>query len=923
MDQVVKPEAPYFNSSDFREELTELARRYARDDGQLRCHVLDSMKSLVDAAKETAYDALIKDRNGRKCANGLSTFQDEFIRVLYDFTIHHVYRAQNPSSAERMAIVATGGYGRELLAPGSDIDLLFLLPYKQTAWGESVIEYMLYLLWDLGFKVGHATRTVDQCIRLSNSDMTIRTALLDARLIWGEKSLFEDFSSRFQREIVQGTNKQFIDAKLEERDVRHSRAGASRYLVEPNIKDGKGGLRDLHTLEWLGKYLFEVDSSGFVSAGVFSPQEYHTFRKCEDFLWTIRCALHFLTGRAEERLSFEYQQEMAEFLGYTDHGGLRAVERFMKHYFLVAKDVGDLTRIVCSALEIKQLKSLPKLSRLLAPLRGAIRTKLEGGRGFKLENGRLNAEQTDIFKEDPLNLLRLFSVAEKNNVPFHPEVLRLVRASLRLIDKEFRSNPEANRMFLEILTSKSNPETILRKMNEAGVLGRFIPAFGRIVSMMQFNMYHHFTVDEHLIRSVGILNDLEKGGGADDHPLSTSIFHTVRQRRALYVAMFLHDIAKGRDEDHSLAGARLSRRLGKRFGLSAAEIETVSWLIEKHLVMSQFAQSRDINDAKTISDFAEIVKSPDRLKMLLILTVADIRAVGPGVWNGWKGQLLRALYFQTEPIVAGGDMGSSEGEEIERARHALANELKSWSQDALETLFERHYSSYWLRTDLAQQVEHAQLLAEAETSGLSLATRVSSDEFRGVTLLTILAPNHPHILSSIAGACASAGANIVDAQISTTRDGIVLDTIFIQREFERDEDEERRARRICRTIEEVLQGKKYLDTLLKEKLKPSGRVLAFDVEPEVMIDNNLSNQLTVIEVRGLDRPGLLYELTSTLGQLNLDISSAHIVTFGEKAVDVFYVTDLTGNKIVSKERIDAIRNALFEVLDVNHADEMD
>ena len=411
MDQLVKPDAPYFNSANFREELTELARLYARDETKLRSHVLDVLKGLVSGARKSAYNALIEDGNGRKCANGLSTFQDEFIRVLYDFTVHHVYRAQNPSSAEHMAIVATGGYGRELLAPGSDIDLLFLLPYKQTAWGESVIEYMLYLLWDLGFKVGHATRTVDQCIRLSNSDMTIRTALLDARLIWGEKALFDEFSSRFQKEIVQGTNKAFIDAKLEERDFRHSRAGASRYLVEPNIKDGKGGLRDLHTLHWLGKYLFDVDSSGFVSAGIFSPEEYHTFRKCEDFLWTIRCALHFLTGRAEERLSFEYQTEMAKILGYTDHRGLRSVERFMKHYFLVAKDVGDLTRIVCSALEIKQLKSAPRLSRLFAPLRGRIRSRFDGTHDFKIENGRLSAESTDIFKKDPLNLLRLFLVA--------------------------------------------------------------------------------------------------------------------------------------------------------------------------------------------------------------------------------------------------------------------------------------------------------------------------------------------------------------------------------------------------------------------------------------------------------------------------------------------------------------------------------
>ena len=914
IDLDIGNEAPYFDSTALREILTSLAKKHAKNEFALREEIIVLLKDLINDARLMAKEILLEDGNGRKCAAGLSQFQDELIRVLYDYTVYHVYRAQNPSTAEHMSIIATGGYGRGLLAPGSDIDLLFLLPYKQTAWGESVVENILYILWDLGFKVGHATRTIEQCVKLSITDMTIRTAMLDARLIWGDEDLFQEFVERFNSDIVQGTTKAFIDAKLEERDSRHQKSGESRYLVEPNIKDGKGGLRDLHTLYWLGKYISNVEYRDFVAAGIFTAEEYHTFRKCEEFLWTIRCNLHFLTSRPEERLSFEYQTEMASILGYTDHHGLRSVERFMKHYFLVAKEVGDLTRIVCSALEIKELKSAPKLDRLFGQFRNRLQTKLKGTEDFKLDYGRINAVDADVFSKDPVNLIRLFFLAEKHQVPLHPEVLRIVRANLRLIDRDLRKNKEANKLFLDILTAKKNSESILRKMNEAGVLGRFIPSFGRVVSMMQFNMYHHFTVDEHLIQSVGILNELENGGGAADHPLSTSIFHTISQRRALYVAMFLHDIAKGRDEDHSIAGARVARRLGGRLGLSAAEIDTISWLIENHLVMSLYAQSRDVNDPKTISDFADIVKNPERLKMLLILTVADIRAVGPGVWNGWKGQLLRALYFQVEPIVAGGDTSLSQDDEIARARDLIAQELSDWSEDAVAALFNRHYPSYWMKTDLESQVTHAKLMARAEAEGLPLATDISTDEFRGVTIITIIAPSHPHILSSIAGACAAAGANIMDAQINTTRDGFALDTIFLQREFDREEDELRRAGRICHTITAVLQGTKRVKDLLKDKAEPNNKALAFSVEPEVYIDNKLSEGHTVIEVRGLDRPGLLYELTNTLGDLSLDIASAHIVTFGEKAVDVFYVTDLTGNKIVDKAKIDTTKSRLQAVL---------
>jgi [protein-PII] uridylyltransferase len=915
MDTTVTPKAPYFDTREVGGELAALVDTHGGA-AEARPAVLDHLKGLLRSARAEAQRQLEADGSGRRCAEGLSAFQDALIALVYDYTTTHVYSAENPSDAERMAIVATGGYGRRLLAPYSDVDLLFLLPYKQTPWGESVVEHVLYLLWDLGLKVGHATRTIDQSLKLTRSDMTIRTAVLDARLILGDASLFHDLMRRFSREVVPGTGQRFVESKLAERDERHKRAGESRYRVEPNIKDGKGGLRDLHTLHWLAKYLYGQGlGEGRAENVPFTPEENATFRRCENFLWTVRCHLHFLAGRAEERLSFDVQQAMAQRLGYVDRRGLMAVERFMKHYFLVAKDVGDLTTFLCSALEMEQVKASPGFRRLFNPLAWRPRRQVPSESDFRIEHGRLNVADDGVFERDAVNLIRFFAKAEETDSFFHPNALRLLRRSLRLIDDKLRNDPEANRIFLDMLCSPKNAEPTLRRMNEAGVLGRFIPDFGRVVSMMQFNMYHHFTVDEHLIRTVGVLSGIERGEDADAHPLSSRIISTIQHRRALYVAAFLHDIAKGRDEDHSLVGVRIATSLCPRLGMTAAETETCAWLIEQHLTMSHVAFSRDIGDPKTVRDFANIVQSPERLKLLLVLTVADIRAVGPGIWNGWKGQLLRALYYEAEPIVAGGHTQLGSRERAAAAQEAFRAAATDLPGEEVERFIGRHYPDYWLRTDTRKAVEHARMVRSAEAAGRKLASHCTTDAFTAITELSLLAPNHPRLLALFAGACAAAGANISGAHISTTRDGFALDTFLLAREFDQDEDELRRAGRIAESIEKLLKGEIRLGQLMaSRRVRRSSRIGAFTVAPEVLIDNTLSNQFTVVQVSGLDRPGLLYELTTALSDLNLDIASAHITTFGEKAVDVFYVTDLTNKKIASPQRRKAIQDRLLEVL---------
>jgi [protein-PII] uridylyltransferase len=904
-----------FDSARIAAAVDTLAAKHAGREDLFRAAVAQLLKAEMTAARAVAQEVLLRDRHGRRCAERLCFVQDEIIRILYAAATRHLYHSPIPSGAERMAVVATGGYGRGLMAPESDIDLLFILPYKQTAWGEQVAEAILYCLWDMGLKVGHATRSVDESIRQARGDMTIRTAILETRFLTGDQPLYNELVARFDKEVVQGTAAEFVTAKLAEREERHRRAGQSRYLVEPNVKDGKGGLRDLHTLFWIAKYVYRVRKTDeLLERGVFDAQEYRTFRRCADFLWSVRCNIHFFSGRAEERLSFDMQREIAIRLGYTSHPGMQDVERFMKHYFLVAKDVGDLTAILCAKLEDQQAKPEPVLSRMMARFRPSTnRRRVPDGDDFIVDNNRINLAAPDVFKHDPVNLIRIFRLAQKNNLAFHPDAMRTVTRSLKLVNAALRENPKANRLFMEILSS-NDAETVLRRMNETGVLGHFIRAFGKIVSMMQFNMYHHYTVDEHLLRCVGFLQDIERGGN-EEFTVASDLMRKIRpeHRAVIYITTLLHDVAKGRPEDHSIAGAKVARRLCPRLGFNAADTELVAWLIEQHLTMSTMAQSRDLSDRKTIENFAAVVQSVEQMKLLTILTTADIRGVGPGVWNGWKAQLLRTLYYETEPVLTGGFSEVNRARRIAVAQAEFRAEFTEWPEQELNAYIGRHYPAYWLKVELPRKIRHARFLRASEQAGHKLAINVGFDEARGVTELTILAIDHPWLLSIIAGACASAGANIVDAQIYTTTDGRALDTIAISREYDRDEDEGRRATRIGEMIEDVLEGKLRLPEVVARRSN-RGKARPFVVEPEVTINNQWSDRYTVIEVSGLDRPGLLYQLTTAISKLNLNIASAHVATFGERARDVFYVTDLLGAQINAPTRQAAIKSALIHLL---------
>lgn len=911
------PHDAYFQREGLRAKIAALHAAPPPAPG-LRKETVALFREALNEARGQARAAFLSDNGGLACARRLAHIEDELIREIFDYVTTYLHPPVSRRDSDAFVVAAVGGYGRAVLAPGSDIDLLFLLSPSARPREKRVVEAILYMLWDLGQKVGHATRTIKECLAQARADMTIRTALLEARLILGDATLFENMRTRFEREIVQGTAAAFVAAKLAERDSRIVQAGRSRYLVEPHVKNGKGGLRDLNTLYWIAKYVYRLrEADDLVGAGVFSHSEYRLFCRCEEFLWTVRCHLHFLTGRPEERLSFDHQRRIASLLGYSARGGLAGVERFMKHYFLIAKDVGDLTAIVCAALEERQAKPSPRLARF-APFRRKPEVITTGD--FVVENGRITVTGPGVFAKDPVNLIRLFFVADRHGLAIHPDATRHVTHALKLIDANLRANPEANRLFLGILTSHNEPEIVLRHMNEAGVLGRFIPEFGRIVALMQFNMYHHYTVDEHLLRAVGNLAELEAQRLTKELPLASEIMPSIANRKALFLALFLHDIAKGRLEDHSSAGVNVARTLCPRLGLTEAETETVAWLVANHLVMSDTAQRRDLADHATIATFANRVQTLERLKMLFVITVCDIRAVGPGVWNNWKGQLLCTLYWETEIVLAGGHSAIDRKERVAQARAELRSALPAWSKLDFEAYAARLPQAYWLKATLDQKLLHAKLLNMTEVEVPAPISHIRTDRERGVTELTIIAPDHAKLLSIVAGACAATGANIVDAQVFTTADGLALDTIFVSRGFRYDEDELRRANSIVLTIERALSGTIWLQDMIAAKTRQAGEDRnVFRIHPEVAVDNTLSNRFTVLEVTGLDRPGLLYELTAVLSRLGLNIASAHIATFGEKAADVFYVTDFAGGKITSAQKQEAIRQAILRIFEPANA----
>ncbi|MBL4872080.1 MAG: [protein-PII] uridylyltransferase [Rhodobacteraceae bacterium] len=867
----------------------------------------DGRGRIAAALQDTPHEA-------PKATKAYTYLTDEVVKFAVEVAVRWLHPQFNMTLGENITVMAVGGYGRAEMAPFSDVDLLFLTPYKQTAWGESVIESILYTLWDLGLKVGHAVRTVNDCIRLGREDFTIRTALLENRYITGDETLAVYLEARLWQELFKDTGPEFVEAKLEERAVRHKRHGSSRYVVEPNIKEGKGGLRDLQTLFWIAKYLYHAkDSEELIVHGVFTREEYKTFIEAEAFLWTIRCHLHLIANRAVDQLTFDMQVEIAEALGFKDTEGRRAVEHFMQVYFRHATHVGNLTRIFLTALEARHVKKRPSIGRKILNVFSFGQDK--AAKGYNIRHGRLDIADPEAFLADPVNILRLFDEALLSEILIHPDAMRLIARNLHLIDENMRQNPDAQQIFMNILLGHGNPERGLLRMNELGVLGTFIPEFERIIAMMQFNMYHHYTVDEHTIQCISNLAGIENGQLVEDLPLASGILKKGVNRRVLYIALLLHDIGKGLPEAHEVVGARMARVIAPRLGLNPAECETVEWLVLNHLLMSDVAQKRDLSDPRTVRDFANVVQSNTRLKLLLALTVCDIRGVGPGVWNNWKAMLLRDLYGQTRDMLMNGQQIHSGPKREAEAKEALVATLTDWTPADIEAECERHYRPYWLGLDTETQKIFAEL-ARGVKAGEPVSDIVP-DPSRDATRACFVMPDHPGIFARFAGALALAGANVVDARTYTSSDGLATAVFWIQDGDGAPYDQTRLAR-LRKMILRILQGEVIARDALRSKDKIKKRERDFIVPTSVIFDNDGSEIFTIVEVDTRDRPGLLFDLARTLTDCGASISSAIIATYGEQAVDAFYVKDLFGLKIHSKDKQHKIEKRLIAAIEQGH-----
>ncbi|MEL6585746.1 MAG: [protein-PII] uridylyltransferase [Pseudomonadota bacterium] len=840
----------------------------------------------------------------RQVTHSYAFLTDRLVQAVWLVATRVMHPCPTPTEGERFSVIAVGGYGRGEMAPQSDVDLLFLTPWKVTPWVENVVESMLYVLWDLKMKVGHSTRTVKDCLRLGAEDYTIRTSLLEQRAICGDVDLATELRERLWSDLFSRTAGDFIEAKLDERAERHRKQGGQRYMLEPNIKEGKGGLRDLQTLYWIAKYRYGVsDTADLVSLGVFTSEEFDWFEAAERFLWCVRCHLHLIAKRPSDQLTFDMQVDVAERMGYSDHSGRRAVEHFMQHYFRHATKVGELTRIVLTALEADNLKSEPGLF-------GFFKRKRRVKDPYVERQGRLDVADEVAFLSDKLNLLRIFEEALRTGLLLHPHAMRLLAANRHLVDRDLREDPAAGRLFMGLLLKHGNPERVLRRMNELEILSAFIPEFAPIVAMMQFNMYHSYTVDEHTIQVISNLAQIERKELEESLPLCSDILEKGVNRRVLYAALLLHDIGKGRQEDHSVLGARIARSVAPRLGLKQREVETVEWLVRHHLLMSDMSQKRDIADPRTIRDFAKAVKTRERLDLLTVVTVCDIRGVGPYVWNNWKAQMIRALHRATASALENGLEDVNRETREAKAKQLFRASMGGWSEAELRAEIGRHYGPYWQGIPTAAQARFAELLKELPED--EVRVELEADEDRDATRVLMACEDHPGVFSRLAGALSLVGANIIDARSYTSKDGFATSVFWLQDSEGRPYDTGRLPR-LRNMIDKTLRGEVVArDALEGREIKKRER--RFEVPTSISFDNDGSEIYTIIEVDTRDRPGLLFDLTQAMNASNVAISQAMVATYGAQVVDNFYVKDIFGLKLWSKTKQDALEKRLRDAI---------
>ncbi|MEX0999268.1 MAG: [protein-PII] uridylyltransferase [Thermodesulfobacteriota bacterium] len=827
---------------------------------------------------------------------------------IVDKLIRQAIVQQGFKDLKNVAIVALGGYGRNELCPYSDIDLMFLYKPRNKSFAKDITEKLLYLLWDLNFEVGHSVRTIDECMELCldlEEDTTILTSLLDSRLVFGDKELYKNLESKLFNDLMPSISSKFIQKKIEENEERINRFGRSIYLIEPNVKEGEGGLRDIHYALWIAQAKFKVKTfDDLLPKGVLLEKELRTFEKGLNFLLLIRSELHYLAERREDRLGFEFQEKIARFLGFKN-AEISAVERFMRIYYLRANEIRE------------QSKRL--IERCVIEPRAKIRTPktVYLDHGFIIQSGMLSVSSAEILKDDPANLMRAFEYSDKHDLRMNPHLIELIRENVNLttIDESVRSNPEFNASFLRLLKKGKNVADTLFEMNRLRLLGYFIPEFGKIVCMGQHDAYHVYTVDVHSIFMVREIENLINYKNDEKFPLLTKTAESLMKRHVLYLACLFHDMGKGEGRNHSQKGAAMIPKIAKRMGLTRVDGEQLEFLVKHHLIMTHFSQRRDIHDFSLIARFARSVKTLETLSLLYLLTFADVRSVGPDVWTNWKGMLLKELYIRTVNILAQGEFKKEEPtERLKRVTEDVIGKLdKKVSKRNVKSILSKMPDSYFLGFSPRKIASHVEFIDKSKGVigfDLSFFPNQEFDE------LTIWGKDEHGIFSRLCGVIRASGFNILGARIATRRDGRILDVFYVNRLGKSSGGEDALCKKLDNNLNGVLSGKLDLEKLVARRKKD--RSLYGKTVPQyptrIEVDNEASDKATVIDVYTYDRGGLLYDITKTIRELNLSIGYAKISTKVDQVVDAFYVVDNKGKKITDKETIEDIKAAIFNAI---------
>ena len=887
-----------------------------------------------------------RETNGVETARNLALLMDRIIEKLARYAgLPHTL--QENDTDEVFCLCATGGYGAGLLAPFSDVDLLFLTAAAPSKDLIEAIEYILYTLWDLGLRVGHATRTIESALEMARTDQTSCTTLLDIRPLYGQKTLVLTLQEKLETHLKGPALEQFVLQAITQREDRHQRFGDTPYLVEPHIKEGKGGLRDLQVLNWIGYAVLgnglSVKSNlqraqGLAPActllGLLTKREISRTHGLWNFLWTVRLNLHYITGRNEERLTFDVQPIIGARMRYGNHGHQRGVERFMRHHFLMARAVMRLTHVFQPAILLHLRNQLQQRPPRVEP----------GPDGFQRIDGCLSLPNPLALVREPVTVFHFLDCARRHQLALHPaaiqQIIRFERHSASL-----RHDGEASALFIKLLCDPAaelpSPAAAtppagddrdhrqdrifwLPLLNETGILSHLLPGWSRILGRTQFDGYHIHTVDAHTIEAVHILRMVEQGRMADELPLAYRLARTMTQRPLLYLATLLHDIGKGRGGNHSEIGADIATQICQQLGLSASDTDTVSWLVLHHLLLSRTAFSRDIDDPQTILDLADTIQSPKRLRMLLLLSIADIRAVGPRAWNAWKATLLGRLYTRIADVLEGGLQAQEDDERVDHNKAFIQQALRDEGMPDADII---HFMKlgrpgYWLGFDPQSHVRHAGLVCRHRAEGREDAIIVDIAPLpdRGITELTVFCKDQPGLFSRITSALALCGASIADARIHTLNNGMVLDTFWFHDPYGQAFMEPEHLDRLHNTIVQVMEGTiDPKETLSAANFPLPRRLEALHIPSRVLIDSDASENYTIVEVNGRDRPALLHNITTTLSRLKLHISSAHIMTYGLRAVDVFYVTNAEGHKLTASAE-DEVQAALLDTLHTMETD---